>query len=131
MTESNSAKNILDELTRLSQKTTDMGKKMEQQGREKAEHDQKVQGAVQGLKGISFSIALEQLKSVATPEIVERIRSISDTQGTAELRKVISNLTHDLETMVNKLSASDQDMVQFKNTVKTLAILIGLLFSIQ
>ena len=129
--ESNSSENILDELTRLSRRTSDMGKKMEQQGREKAEHDQKVQGVVKGLKEISFSIALEQLKSVATPEMVEEIRLLSDKQGTAELRRIISSLTHDLEMMANKSAASNPDMAKFENSVKTLAILIGLLFSIQ
>ncbi|MFC1949176.1 hypothetical protein ACFLW0_03280 [Chloroflexota bacterium] len=128
---SKSSESGLDELMRLSRETARMGRNLKQKEQQKTEHDQKLQGVVEGLREISFSVALEQLKLVATPETVEEILSLKNKQGTKELRRLISRLTRELEALAGKSASSNPDMVPIANSIKTLAILISLLFSLQ
>ena len=107
------------------------GQELTQKEQQRTEQRQKVQGVLQGLRGIKVSTAVEQLKLVAAPEIIEEISSLTHKQGTEDLRKLISNLTDDLERSVRGLSASDPDMVPIERSVKTLAILLELFFSLR
>jgi len=129
--ESETPESGLEELLRLSRQTSRMGKNVDKQKQQEREHQQKMQGTVQGLREISFSIALQQLKLVATQEMIEEVSALSKKPGTEELRKLVSGLTRDLEKLVDRTSGPNQDMVQIQQSVKTLAILIGLFFSIQ
>jgi len=128
---SESSENVLDELMRLSQQTAKMGQEADEKEKQKEEHSQKVQGVVTGLREISFSIALEQLKHTASPGIIKEISSMTNKPGTDELRKLISNLTRDLETQVNRISDSNPELESIERSVKTLAIIIGLFFSLK
>ena len=84
---SKSPESGLDELMRLSRETARMGQDVRQKEQQEVEHYQKVQEVVQGLREISFSVALEQLKPVATAEIIEKVRSLLNKQDTKELRR--------------------------------------------
>jgi len=129
--DSESPESGLDELMRLSRQTAKMGQEVEEKEKQKAEYNQKVHGVVTGLREISFSVALEQLKLIATPEIIEEVSALTDKPGTEDLRKLISTLTHDLEIQVSRTSVSNPEMEPIERSVKTLAIIIGLFFSLK
>ena len=131
--ESKTPESGFDELMRLHQQTTRMEQDITDREQQNAEQRQKVLGALQGLKGISISVALEQLKPVATPEIIEEVQSLTQKQGTGDLRRLITDLVDDLERCVTRVSASNPniEIEPIERSVRTLAILIGLFFSLQ
>lgn len=129
--DSKPAESGLEELMRLSRQTAKWGQEAAEKEKQQAEHDQKVVGVVHGLRDISFSIALEQLEQVATSEITEKVRSLTSKQGVEDLRKIISALTRDLENTTSRIAVSDPEMVPIERSVKTLAIIIGLFFSLK
>ncbi len=129
--DSNPAESGLEELMRLSRQTAKMGREAAEKEKQQAEHDQKVVGVVHGLREISFSVALEQLEQVATPEIIEEIRSLTNKPGSQDLRKLISALTRNLENSASRIAISNPEMVPIERSVKTLAIIIGLFFSLK
>ena len=120
-----------DELMRLSQETARKGQEYAKREQQRAEQRQKVHGVLQGLKEIKVSVAVEQLKQVAAPEIIEEINSLTQKQGTEDLRRLISDLMEDLERQVGGVSSSSPDMALIERSVKTLSILIDLFFSLQ
>lgn len=128
---SKSPESGFDELVRLSQKATNEAQELNRREQQRAEQRQVVQGVLQGLKEINVSVALEQLKLVATPEIIKEISSLTHKQDTRDLRKLISGLVNDLEKRVGRVSASNQDMVPIERSVKTLAIIIELFFALH
>ena len=128
---SESSESGFDELMRLSRETARKGQELAQREQQQAEQRQKVRGVLQGLKEIKVSVALEQLKLVAATEFIEEISSLTEKQGTGDLRKLISDLTEDLEKQIENFAASNPDMVPLERSVKTLTILIDLFFSLQ
>ena len=110
--ESESPESGLEELMRLSQQFTKQGQ----------EHT---------TRELNVSMAMEQLKLVATPDIIEEVNSLNRKQGTEDLRKLISNITDDLENHIGIISASNPDMAPLERSMKTLNILIELFFSLQ
>ncbi len=124
--------NGLDELLRLSRgftrKTEDTAKHEARGKREAAEKRQ----AILGLRGITFAMALEQLKIVsAEDDIVARVSSCKAKEGAADLRKLITGLTSELEGMAGKISRSNPELASIERSIKTLSILIDLLFSLS
>ena len=128
---SESPESGFNELMRLSRQTANEAQELTKKEQQRAEQRQIVQGVLQGLKEINVSVAVEQLRLVATPEIIEKISSLTHKQDTGDLRKLISDLVNGLEKRVGSVSASNQDMVPIERSVKTLAILIELFFSLQ
>ena len=120
-----------EELMRLSQQFTKQGQERTAREKQRAEQGKKVQGVLQGLKELNVSMAIEQLKLVATPDIIEEVNSLKRKQGTGDLRKLISNLTDDLENRIGIVSASNPDMTPLERSMKTLNILLDLFFSLQ
>ena len=120
-----------EELMRLSQQFTKQGQERTAREKQRAEQGKKVQGVLQGLKELNVSMAIEQLKLVATPDIIEEVNSLKRKQGTGDLRKLISNLTGDLENRIGIISASNPDMTPLERSMKTLNILLDLFFSLQ
>ena len=120
-----------EELMRLSQQFTRQGQERTAREKQRAEQGKKVQGVLQGLKELNVSMAIEQLKLVATPDIIEEVNSLKRKQGTGDLRKLISNLTDDLENRIGIISASNPDMTPLERSMKTLNILLDLFFSLQ
>ncbi len=121
----------MEELRRLSRQTASMGRKMQEEEKQKAEYEKNMQGVVAGLRGISFSVALNQLKSIAEPGIYERVEAMQRQPDTKELRRLISNIAKTLEKETGKASRNNPEFESIGNSSKTLAILISLLFSLQ
>lgn len=129
--ESNSPESGFDELMRLSRETARKGEELAKREQQRTQQHQKVQGVMQGLRGIKFSVAVEQLRLMAVPEIIEEINSLSHKQDTQGLRKLISEVTDKLENQVDDFSTADPDIAPIERSVKTLVILIDLFFSLQ
>ena len=132
--ESKSPEDGLDELIRLSKETSKMEhtlarneQELARRERERAEKKQ----TIQSLSDIKSSVALEQLKPIATPGIIERVSSLRQVRSTADLRMLISDLAMDLETSMHSLAGLNPQMSAVESSVKTLAILIELLFSLE
>ena len=129
--ESESPEDGFEELMRLSQQFKKQDEERTKREQQRAEQSKKVQDVLGGLKGLNVSMAVEQLKLVATPEIIEQVNSLKSKTGTEELRKLISDLTDDLEKRIGIISASNPDMKSLESSMKTLTILIELFFSLQ
>ena len=121
----------LEELLRLSQQFTEKEQEHTKKEQQRAEQKQKVQGVLQGLRGINFSVALQQLETVATPEVIEEVSSLEDKKGTEDLRKLITDLADDVERRVGRLSSEDVGVAEIKQEVSTLTILLSLFFALQ
>ena len=129
--ESESTDSGLEELLRLSKEISRVDQERTKAERKRAEHRQKVNELQQGLIELKASVALQQLKSIATPEVIKEVSLLKQNQKTDELRKLILNLSAELESWVDNMSGSKLDMASINRSVKTLAILIELLFSIE
>ena len=120
-----------EELVRLSKETAKQAQNLANMEQQREEQRQTSQNVLQGLKEISISVAIEQLKSVASNEIIEEISSLINKPDTRDLRKLISDLVHDLEKQTGSISTSNIDMVPIKDSVKTVSILVELLFTLS
>lgn len=129
--ESKSNDSGLEELLRLSKEITKVDQARTKAERERTEQRQKVNALQQGLIELKASVALEQLKSIAAPEVIKEVSSLKHKQKTDGLRKLILNLSAELEGWVDNISGSKLDKVSIRRSVKTLAVLIELLFSIE
>jgi predicted component of type VI protein secretion system len=128
---SESSENGLDELTRLSQKFKEHERESIHREKRRAEQRKKVQGLSGELRKLTVSIAVEQLIQVATPEIVEQVNSLNNKLGTAELRKLITDLLNKLENNIDIIASTNPDLKPADRSVKTLNILVELLFSLE
>ena len=128
---SNSSDNGFDELMRLSQRFTKQQKEHEDRERQREEQGKKVRGVLQGLRELNVSMALEQLKPIATPAIIKEVNNLKSQQGTEALRKAISDLADDLENRVVDISASHKAAAPLVNSMRTLNILMNLYFSLK
>ena len=129
--ENESPESGFDELMRLSQQFTRQEKEHTERQQRREEQAKKVQGVMQGLKELKVSMAIEQLKTVSTPEIIEEVNALRSKPGTEDLRKAISYLADDLENRIGTISAANPDMAPLVNSMKTLNILMDLYFSLQ
>ena len=128
---SNSSDNGFDELMRLSQQFTRQQKEHADRERQREEQGKKVRGVLQGLRELNVSMAIEQLKPIATPAIIKEVNTLRSQQGTEALRKAISNLADDLEDRIVNISASNREATPLVNSMKTLNILMNLYFSLK
>jgi hypothetical protein len=126
-----SSESGMEELRRLSRQTANLGKKMQEEEQQKAEHARNMQGVVLGLRGISYSVALSQLKAVSTPEIYEKVQAMQNQTDLKELRRMISDISRNLERLSAKAARDNRELEPVANSVKTLSILISLLFSLH
>ncbi len=121
----------MDELMRLSQQMVRSAQAQTKVEQANAQKRQKIQGIQQGLKEINISVAEQQLKSLASSEILRKVGSLRNKKGTADLRKLIIDLASDLESRTCGISNTNINAVAIGRSVKTLAILIELLFSLE
>ena len=121
----------LDELMRLSQQFTRQQEEHEEKERQRQEQGKKVQGVLRGLKDLNISMAVDQLKPVATPEIIEQIGALEGKEGTDDLRRMISALADDLEKKLGGVARSTPDAAPLVNSLRTLNILMDLYFSLH
>jgi hypothetical protein len=117
----------LDELMRLSRQFTRQKAENEAKERQRVEQGKKVQGVLQGLQDLNINMAVQQLKTVASPDIVRQVNALRTKGGTEDLRKMISALADDLE----KSLAAKKDTSPLVNTMRTLNILLDLYFSLR
>ncbi len=129
--ESESPESGLEELRRLSQQFTKQEQEHTQREQQRAEQRKKAQDVLGGLRELTVSMAIEQLKLVATPEIIEQVNSLKSKPRTEELRKLISDLAYDLEKRSGVISASNRDIKPIEQSMKTLTMLLELFFSLQ
>ena len=120
-----------DELMRLQQQFTRQQEEHDEQERLRKEQGKKVRGVLQGLQDLNVSMAAEQLKGVATPEIIEEVNALKKTGSTDDLRKLISDLADDLEIKIGAIPDAKVDTAPLVNSVRTLNILMNLYFSLS
>ena len=121
----------IDELMRLSRQFTRQQEEHDKQERQRQEQGKKVQGVMQGLKDLNLSMALGQLKDVATPEVIQQVTALKNKSDTEDLRKMITSLVDELEKKLNDASGSKTEMTKLINSTRTLSILLDLYFSLQ
>jgi hypothetical protein len=121
----------LDELMALSRKFTRQKEEHDKQERQRQEQGKKVRGVLQGLQELNLNMALTQLKSVAKPEVIQRVSALKYKPGTEDLRKLITSIVDDLEKHLNAASISKIDTTQMINSTRTLSILLDLYFSLH
>ena len=121
----------MDALRRLSRQTANLGQRLQEEEEQKAAHEKNMQGAMQGLRGISFSVALNQLKAIGDPEIFQKVEAMQRQPDSKNLRKLITELSRNLERSSNRAARNNPDLQSLANDTKTLAILVSLLFSLQ
>ena len=120
-----------DELTRLSQQFKKEEHEATQREKQSARHRKKIQGVLGELRAFSISTAVGQLQLVATPEVIKQVSALQNEQGTAKLRKLVDNLIYDLEKRISIIAVANPDIEPIERSMKTLAILVGLLFSLS
>jgi hypothetical protein len=120
----------MDELLALSRKFTKQKADNEKQERQRIEQGKKVKGVLQGLQELNLNMALTQLKTVAKPELIQKITALRTKPGTEELRKIITKMVDDAEKQVNNLNPKS-DITQLANSMRTLSILLDLYFSLN
>jgi hypothetical protein len=121
----------IDELMRLSRRFTRQQEEREKQERQRQEQGKKVRGVLQGLKDLNLSMAMQQLKTVAKPEIIRQVSALKSTEGTEDLRKMITTIADDLEKHLSAVSTSKTEMTPLVNSMRTLSILMDLYFSLH
>ncbi|MBN1693123.1 MAG: hypothetical protein JW845_06165 [Dehalococcoidales bacterium] len=121
----------IDELMRLSQQFTRQQEEHDKQERHRQEQGKKVRGVLQGLKDLNLSMALSQLKDVASPEVTTQVTALKNKNDTEDLRKIITNLVDELEKRLNTASGPKAETTKLINVTRTLSILLDLYFSLQ
>ena len=121
----------LDELMRLQKQFTRQQEERDEREKQRQEQGKKVRGVLQGLRELNLSMAVEQLKPVATPEVIEKVNALAGKEGTEELRKIISGLADNIESRLGTIPASESDGVPLVDSMRTLNILLDLYFSLQ
>jgi ribosomal protein L22 len=115
----------LDELMRLSRQFTQQKAENEAKERQREEQGKKVRGVLHGLQELNINMALQQLKNVAKPDVIQQVTAMKTRGGTEDLRKMISALAEDLE----KNMTSKKDSSPLVNDMRALNILLDLYFS--
>ena len=121
----------LDELMRLSRQFTKQQEDHDKQERQRQEQGKKVQGVLRGLKDLNITMALDQLKPVAGPDIVKRVNALKGGEATDDLRKMMTALTDDLEKKLGAAVRGKPEGASLVNSVRTLSILMDLYFSLH
>lgn len=121
----------IDELMRLSRQFTRQQEDHDKQERQRQEQGKKVRGVLQGLKDLNLSMALSQLKDVASPEVIQLVTALKNTNDTEDLRKMITSIVDNLEKQLDAASSSKTEMARLANSTRTLSILLDLYFSLQ
>jgi hypothetical protein len=121
--------NGMDELLKLQQKFTRQQEEHEDRRRLQEEQDRKARGVLDGLRGLQFSMTLDQLDSVASEEIISQVKELKNNPNTDELRKMITNLAEDIESQLEIMSNDDPGVKPLEDSMRVLSILMDLYFS--
>ena len=120
-----------DELMRLSQQLKQDAHEITQREEQNAKQREKAQDVLDELRTFSISMAVRQLQPIATPQVFEQVKALKSEQGTAELRKSIHELVYDLEKRISIIAVANSDIKPIECSIKTLSILLELLFSLE
>jgi hypothetical protein len=120
----------LDELLALSRKFTKQKEDNEKQERQRIEQGKKVKGVLDGLKSLNFDMALTQLKTVAKPEIIQKVTTLKTNPNPENLRKILTQMVDDLEKQITGLTPKS-DTAPLVNSMRTFSILLDLYFSLS
>ena len=123
--------NGMDELLKLQQQFTRQQEEHDDRKRQQEEQGKKAQGVLKGLKDLQFSMTIEQLKSIATPEIIEEVNALKNRPNTDDLRKMISKLGDDMEHELESIAAANPEAKPTVDSMRVLNILMDLYFSLQ
>ena len=121
----------LDELMRLSQQFTKQQEAQDAQEKAAAEKGKQVKGVLQGLKDLNISMAVQQLKLVAKPEIIDKVNALSNKDDTDDLRKLITSLADEMENKLGDLSSTSPEAASLVDSMRTVSILMDLYFSLK
>ncbi|MFA5309244.1 MAG: hypothetical protein WC370_07155 [Dehalococcoidales bacterium] len=121
----------IDELMRLSRQFAKQQEDRAKQEHQRAEQGKKVKGVLQGLQNLNLNMALDQLKTVAKPEIIRQVSTLKGGQSTETLRKIITRLVDDLEKQLSRASGTKAEIAPMVNATRTLSILLDLYFSLN
>ncbi len=119
----------IDELMRLSRQFTRQQEEHEAREKQREAQGKKVRGVLHGLQELNINMALQQLKTVAKPDIIKQVSALRSKGDTDDLRKMISGIADDLENRLRTIQASKNDMAYLVNSMRTLNILMDLYFS--
>ena len=125
-----SPNNGMDELMRLSQQLKQEAHEITEREEQNARQREKAKGVLDELRTFSISMAIGQLQQVATPEMIEQVSVLKNEQDAAKLHNLIDNVIHDLERRISILAVDNPDMEPIERSIRTLAILVGLHFSL-
>ncbi len=123
--------NGLDELKALSRRFTKQQEERDKQAQQRAEQGKKVQGVLHGLQELNLNMALTQLKSVAAPDVIQRVSALKYKPGTEDLRKLITSIVDDLDKNLSAAATAKTDITKLVNSTRTLSILLDLYFSLH
>ena len=123
--------NGMDELLKLQQQFSRQQEEHDDRKRQQEEQGKKAQGVLKGLKDLQFSMTIEQLKSIATPEIIEEVNALKNRPNTDDLRKMISRLCDDMEHQLESIAAANPEAKPTVDSMRVLNILMDLYFSLQ
>jgi hypothetical protein len=121
----------LDELMRLSRQFSHQQEEHDKQERQRQEQGKKVQGVLRGLKDLNITMALDQLKPVASADIIKRVSALKGREATDDLRKMMTALTDDLEKRLGTVARGKPEGTSLVNSIRTLSILMDLYFSLH
>jgi predicted component of type VI protein secretion system len=121
----------LEELMRLSRQTRRQAQSMDAAEKQRQIQRETAMSIRKGLKEISISVAVRQLKQVAPKEVVEQVQGLANKPDIRDLRRMISDLLHRLERQTGNLSTASKDLDTIGSSVKTLAILCELYFALS
>ncbi|MCX7911784.1 MAG: hypothetical protein N2506_02305, partial [Dehalococcoidales bacterium] len=99
----------LEELMRLSRQFARKQQEQELMEKQRQAQGQKVKGVLQGLKELNLSLAIDQLKNTARPEIIQRVSALRHQENADDLRKLISSLAEEMEGKLRNLSATHKE----------------------
>ena len=121
----------LDELMRLQQQFTRQQVEHDDRKKQQEEQGKKAQGVLRGLKDLQFSMTIQQLQSVATPEIIAEVDALKNKPDTEDLRRMISRMADDMENRLEAIVTTDSAARPLVDSMRVLNILIDLYFSLK
>ena len=121
----------MDELMRLQQQFTRQQEEHDDRKKQQEEQGKKAQGVLRGLKDLQFSMTIQQLQSVATPEIIAEVDALKNKPDTEDLRRLISRMADDMENRLEAITTTDSTARPLVDSMRVLNILIDLYFSLK
>jgi hypothetical protein len=121
----------MDELMRLQQQFSRQQEEHDDRKKQQEEQGKKAQGVLRGLKDLQFDMTIQQLQSVATPDIIAELDALKNKPDTEYLRRLISGMADDIENRLEAIANSDSETKPLVDSMRVLNILMDLYFSLK